>query len=160
MLTHITHTHHDARKMAKLESKLGLALGNTAVAKKNQALREKLNALKDEKQELRSMLKNSEEEVLRATAEIRVLERAVEIKQRELDGGVEGESENTAIGANGDTDCSVGGDTRLTKKSRGGSNHKGDKRPLREQLLYQLALKKEEAHSLALELAHKVRVLS
>jgi len=111
-------------KCRKLESKLGLQIGGTGLAKKLEESRRRLdqsvagaNRLKNESQQLT-------DDLVRACSEIKVLERAVQKSQTELD-------------------------------QDGLAPAEDNRRPIREQLLYQLALKKEESHNLALEIAHK-----
>jgi hypothetical protein len=107
----------------KLESKLGLQLGGTGLARKLEENRRKLEDERSAKNKARNENKQLEDDLVRACSEIKVLERALTVKQTEFDEASPGSKQSTA--------------------------------PLREQLLYQLALKKEESHNLALELAHK-----
>ncbi|GMH87663.1 hypothetical protein TrST_g3084 [Triparma strigata] len=118
-------------KVSKLESKLGLAIGRTGLAKKNSSLRENVRKLKDDLNDMQQKFKSQEDDLVRACSEIKVLERSLQIKQNELDGSGSGSAVPES----------------------------GRKPPIREQLLYQLALKKEEEHNLALELAHKSKQL-
>lgn len=115
--------------VSKLTSKLGLAIGKTGLAKKNSSLRENVRRLKDDLNDMQQKFKSQEDDLVRACSEIKVLERSLQIKQTELDG------------------------------SGSSAPEAGRKPPIREQLLYQLALKKEEEHNLALELAHKSKQL-
>lgn len=108
-----------AAKASKLESKLGLAIGQTGLAKKNSGMRETIRRLKDELGNRQQMFKSQEDDLVRACSEIKVLERSLQIRQDDLDG-----------------------------TSSSGQNAVGRARPLREQLLYQLALKKEEEVSI------------
>lgn len=103
-------------KVSKLESKLGLAIGRTGLAKKNSSLRENVRKLKDDLNDMQQKFKSQEDDLVRACSEIKVLERSLQIKQNELDGSGSGSA----------------------------APESGRKPPIREQLLYQLALKKEE----------------
>ena len=90
-----------------------------------------------------------EDDLVHSCSEIKVLERALQVRQdlSNLDDCVENENGNGSESEN----------ARASKREQG--NARGHQRPLREQLLYQLALKKEETHNLALELAHKTNML-
>jgi len=133
-----------ASRVSKLESKLGLSISQTGLAKKNAALRDSLRRSKDNVNMWQHKHKAQEDDLIRACSEIKVLERALQVKQDDLNSRIE-EEEYAGSG--------IGNNNRKKKKE------KGNPTPVRELLLYQLALKKEESHNLALELAHKTKAL-
>ena len=123
-------------KCRKLESKLGLSLASTGLARKLNETRRRLEEEVSTGRKMASANGELESDLVRACAEIKVLERALEAAQIAFDSS-----------------------SSSSSSSPSSSSSSSRKPALRDQLLYQLALKKEESHSLALELAHKTTLL-
>ncbi|GMH77206.1 hypothetical protein TrRE_jg3137, partial [Triparma retinervis] len=133
-----------ASRVSKLESKLGLSISQTGLAKKNAALRDNLRSCRSNVLLWQQKYKGQEDDLIRACSEIKVLSRALQVAQDSLD-----------VQAGPSTGSLPSGDPSPSPRPGGG----GRGEPLREKLLYQLALRKEEAHNLALELAHKTKAM-
>jgi hypothetical protein len=137
--------------LSKLESKVSVGISSTSVAKKNTELRRTIVAFENDLIEANRKFDRQEDELVRAASEISVLARALEIRQRDFE--VVGSSSSAAGSASSNNSREDRYHSSSSSSNKKKSNNSTS--TVREGVLYQLAFVKQEAHSLALEIAER-----